>query len=236
MDKILLQRSGLHKLTRNNTHLTDNVTCGSEITFQEFLHDILKAAFKGKQLNIHLAPVMSLCNPCNVTPFTLVKQESFSADVEFALKEIGVAADELKVIQDALLDHRIEATVPGIIYTVLKAESRRTQCKHTQLTAAERLWISFQIQGYIRDDIPLPPEFINSDENVEPEFLIELILKTRKESPLTAEESKEQRHRYLVNAYNKIDKKTIEGIQDVYKQDFVIFDYSFDIPSNEERV
>ena len=68
-------------------------------------------------------------------------------------------------------------------------------------------------------------------KNIVPEVFTDFILKTIKESPLTADESKEQRNRYLVNAFNKIDKKTIEGVQEVYKQDFVIFDYSFEPPS-----
>ena len=133
LDKIFLQRRGLRKLTRNNMHYTDNVTCGPEITFQEFLHDILKAAFEGKQLNRHWAPIMSLCNPCNVTPFTLVKQESFSADVEFALKEIGVAANVVKVIQDAIkLTCHMSLVVRKPVFGVSDQVRHKPDCTATE--------------------------------------------------------------------------------------------------------
>ena len=121
-----------------------------------------------------------------------MKQESFSTDVEFVLQEIRIASDEFEVIHDALHDHRIEATVPGIIQTVL---SRKPQCK-TKLDVARELWLSFQIQGYIKDDISFPDKFINSDESVNREFLTDLIMNTIRENALTTEESKQQRHRY----------------------------------------
>ena len=207
----------------------EGVTCGNEQTFEKFLQEISKSAYKGKTLNMHWAPIISLCDPCNVSPFALVKQESFTTDVEYVLKEIGIAADELEVIRDALHDHRVEATVPGIVHTIM---SMKLICKK-QMDVANDIWLSLQIQGYIKDDIPFPYEFINSKENANQDYLTDLILNTIKENPLTTEESKVQRHRYLVNAYKSINGKTLEDIQNIYKQDFIIFDYSFEPPSNK---
>ena len=226
VDKVLLQRFGSGKLKRNNLHSA----CGSEITFQEFLSAILKTTFEGKPLNRHWAPIISLCNPCSVTPFALVKQETFSTDVEFVLHEIGVTADELKVLHDALHGNRIQTTVTGIVYTALKSKPKSEACTPTTLDVAESIWQSFQIQGYIRSDFPLPVEFIPSVEDIRPKFLTDLILKTINENPLTVEESKQQRRQYLVDAYNEIDKKIIEDIQRVYRQDFILFDYPLDPP------
>ena len=225
VDKILLP-------SQSSKSLYEGAICGNEINFDKFLQDISKAAHEGKTVNHHWAPIMSLCDPCNVTPYALVKQESFSTDVEFVLQEIRIASDEFEVIHDALHDHRIEATVPGIIQTVL---FKKPKCK-TKLDVAMELWLSFQIQGYIRDDIPFPDKSMNLDESVKWEFLTDLVLNTIKENALTTEESKQQRHRYLVNAYKSIDKKTLEDIQNVFKQDFIVFDYSFEPPSNRAKV
>ena len=235
VDKIFLPadptRAG--KIVRRQRDVTDNVVCGTDITFQEFLNEILKTAYEKKSLNRHWAPIISLCDPCNVNIFALVKQESFSSDVEFALKEIEIATDEFEAIHDALHDHRIESTVPGIVYTVLKPTSGKKSCK-TKTDVAKGIWISFQIQGYLRDNIPFPADIIDSDKQIDPKFLTDLILKTIKDNLLTTEESKKQRHRFLVNAYNNIDKKTIEGIQEIYKQDFAMFNYSIEPPSERE--
>ena len=141
------------KIIRRQRGIAENMACGNTITLQEFLNDILKTAYEGKSLNIHWAPIISLCDPCNVTPFTLVKQESFATDVEFALNEVGIASDEFEAIHDALHDHRIEATVPGIVHTILKSNTGKKSCK-TKNDLAKGIWTSFQIQGYIRDDIP----------------------------------------------------------------------------------
>ena len=232
VDKMFLpfapMRAG--EIIRWQHEIQNNAGCGTDITFKEFLNRILKAAYQRKSLNRHWAPIISLCDPCNITPFTLVKQESFSVDVEFALKEIGIATDEFEAIHDALHDHRTEATVTSLVYNTLNPSSWKKSCK-TKIDVAKRIWSSFQIQGYMRDDVPFPADIIDSDENIYPEFMTDLILKTIKENPLTTEESKEQRRRFLVSAYKNIDKKTIAGIQEVYKQDFVMFDYSFEPPS-----
>ena len=144
VDKILLPADRIESI--EGLEGLGNVMCESEITFKMFLQKILEAAYDRKFLDKHWAPIVSLCDPCNVTPYALVKQESFSTDVEFVLQEIRIASDEFEVIHGALHDHRIEATVPGIIQTVL---SRKPQCK-TKLDVARKLWLSFQIQGYIK--------------------------------------------------------------------------------------
>ena len=234
VDHILLPddptRTGPGKTIRNNLYFTETAICYTDITFQEFLREILTAVYAKKTLNRRWAPISSLCDPCKVSTFALVKEESFSTDVEFALQKIGIATDEFDVIHDALGDQRIETTVPGIVYTVLKTKSNIKPCK-TQMEIAKGIWLSFQIQGFIRANIPFPSELIDSEGIVEPEFLTDLIIKTSKAYPLTQEESKEQWHRFLANAYKNIDKKTVEGIQKVYRQDFVIFDYSLEPPS-----
>ena len=234
VDQILLPvdptRIGPGKTIKNNLYFTDNGICQTGITFQEFLHEILNAVYKKKTLNRGLAPITSLCDPCKVSPIALVKEESFSKDVDFILQKIGISSDEFDVLHDALTDHRDEFMVPAIVYTVLKSTSRIKPCK-TPIEIAKGIWASFQIQGLIRDGMPFPEELFGSEEPVEPGILSDLILETIKASPLNSEESKIQRHKFLANAYKNIDKKTIEGIQRIYKQDFVIFGYPFEPPS-----
>ena len=95
-----------------------NISCANDITFEEFLSDIIDGAREGKSLNRHWAPQFALCNPCEINVLSLVKQETFSADVEYVLKEVGVAKDEFDVIHDALHDHNIDVTIPGIVATI----------------------------------------------------------------------------------------------------------------------
>ena len=204
----------------------DELTCPESITFQEFLnHIIQKVLAEGKRVNDHWAPIFSLCNPCEINVLSLVKQESFSTDVEYTLREIGLAEEEYTVIHDALHDRRIESTITGIVQTVLTLTSTGRRCMNSVMIA-ERIWRSFQIQGYLRDDLPFPSDVIDSENKANSTmFLSEVILRTIKENPLTPDESIRQRRRALETAYEIISEKTIMHIQDIYKQDFELFGY-----------
>ena len=207
------------------------IKCVNNVTFPGFLNYIVENVAAGKALDLHWAPVVSLCDPCNVNIFALVKQESFSPDVEYILKELKIEEQEFQLIFDALHDRQIDATIPGIIKSVLKKRSRSKKCL-THIEVARRLWVSFQIQGYLRDDVPFPFDIVNTEEKADsPEFLINLTLNTIRKNPLTSIESKIQRSRALETAFKTIGEETIKGIQEVYRQDFILFDYSFEPPS-----
>ena len=87
-------------------------SCANDITFEEFLNDIIESVRKRKRLNAHWVPIDNLCHPCDVNAFAIVKLDTFTADVEYVLKEVGVADKEFEVIKDALHDHRLETSIP----------------------------------------------------------------------------------------------------------------------------
>ena len=96
-----------------------NDSCANDITFEEFLTDIIDNVRKGHKLDIHWTPIVNLCKPCSVHAFALIKQETFTTDVEYVLKEVGIANDEFKVIYNALHDNKIETTMHGIVATAI---------------------------------------------------------------------------------------------------------------------
>ena len=208
--------------------------CAKNVTFEEFLKYIVKNTFQGKSLNRHWAPISSLCDLCNKNVFAIVKQETFAADVEYTLKKVGVATEERKVIQDALLEYKVEITIPAVIEEVLTYGFQRIICK-TNLEIAMELWTTFQIQGYLRDDIPFPESVIASKNvTVSPDFLTDLVLRTIRENPLTPGQSAKQRQRALVKAYANVDKDTLDALKEIYGLDFILFNYSTEPPSGLE--
>ena len=234
IDKMFLplsypQAIGIVKRQRNIS--PGKFSCANDLTFQEFLQDAVETVRGGRTVNRHWAPIFSLCNPCEVDAFVLVKQESFSSDVEFALQEIGIAGGAFKAIHDALHDHRVDSTIPGIVATVMRFCKKAKKCM-SNIEIARRIWVSFQIQGYIKDSIAFPKNIIDTEKKANSgKFLTNLILTTIRQHPMTSEESKIQRRRALASAYDGVSDDVIDGLKDVYKQDFVLFDYSPDPPS-----
>ena len=216
---------------RQRTYQKRKSSCANDITFEEFLSDIVDSAGKGKSLDRHWTPTFSLCKPCDVNPLSIVKQETFSADVEYVLKEVRVTNDEFDVISEALHDHRIDATIPGIVATVTRTGKFVENCMN-RIEVARRIWVSFQIQGYIKEDIPFPTNTINSNEKAKnSDFLTNVILETIKKHPMLPNDAKLQRRRSLVRAFDGLSKDILDKVQQLYKQDFILFNYSFEPPS-----
>ena len=217
--------------------LTDNTkitVCPNDVTFEQFVRWVINKAKSGETLNRHWAPIYSLCRPCDVKSWMLVKLETFSKDVEYALRELGVETDKLASITDALHAHRIDTTIPGIVSTVLSQKAKVRECFGT-LGVEERLWQAFKIQGFLKENVPFPKtvfQNLTSRSNVKNyDKFNDIILKAIRQHPLTSEESKQQRKRAVVDAYSTFSQETIRGIQEVYYVDFMLYNYSFVPPS-----
>ena len=213
------------------------IKCPTDITFDDFLRYVVKAATKNKTLNPHWAPIFSLCLPCEVNQYRLVKQESFSRDVECIMKELNIEPSKYNMMIDALHDHRIEATLPGIVKTVYFRQKSRKDFLSCigWVGVAKRIWKSFQIQGYIDENINFPVEkFVSEEQYANGTYLTELILETTKRRPLTKKNSKMQRRQALVSAYRTVSEETISDIKYIYQEDFLLYGYD-DNPPTADR-
>ena len=191
-----------------------NSSCANDITFEEFLKDIMLSVGNGQELDVHWAPIENICHPCdNVNSFALVKLETFTADVEYVLKEVGIADNEFEVISDALHEHRLESSTLGLVKEVINFNV--TQCMDG-IEVASRIWKSFQIQGHIHDDIPFPIKTIDTSEKARnPEYLTKVILETIKKHPMSHNEAKLQRRRALVKAFGGVGKDILDKVKEL---------------------
>ena len=220
-EAIIRQRTG-----RNNN------LCPDDVTFQEFLDFTIHRTTRGFKLNRHWAPIYSLCRPCDVNAYFLVKQESFSDDVEQALKAFNVPDEKLDAIISALHEHRVETSVPGIIRTVIARNNKknRTICDLGQ-RLIEKMWTSFKIQGYLKRTVEFPSTlFTNKNHFYNASYVTDVFLNAINRNKMTSLEMKTQRHKALVNAYGKIRSETLQQIKDIYKLDFKLFNYPTIVP------
>ena len=235
IDKIFLSlfpNEVIQVINNQRNNVRNGSICARDATFPDFVKNILKNVFSGKRINKHWAPITSICDPCKADILAIAKQETFSADVEFILNKVGVANDELEIIQDALHKHKVEATLPGYISEVLTHGSKRKTCK-TNVDVAKDIWSALKIPGYLREDVAFPVRLAKSEHSlVTPERLTRLVFKAIRNNPLTSEQRQRQRRTALVTAYENVDKNTIEGLKQVYKKDFALFDYSTEPPRN----
>ncbi|KAL4234145.1 hypothetical protein ACF0H5_005798 [Mactra antiquata] len=150
----------------------------------------------------------------------------------FILKSFGVEKDKLDIIKSALHDKRILYTIPGIIKTAYKKLRKGDRALPASLLA-NKLWTSFQIQGYIPDTVNLPLSLFSSEEEyADVNYFIKVVMHTTEEHKLSSDEAKQQRRKAFVNAYREINTNTIDMIREIYKADIEMFDYE-DYPPDE---
>ncbi|XP_052787862.1 carbohydrate sulfotransferase 10-like [Mya arenaria] len=216
------------------TNKTDMI-CPQAVSFEDFLQWILRDASQGKTLNRHWAPILSLCKPCDVVPISIVHQETFAKDLKFTLQQMKVNNDKYEFIMSSLQGNRVETELPGVIETVYSKVKKLVKNNCLNWTdLARRTWSAFQIQGFITNEVNFPSERFKN--LTDPYFVVkvsEIILSEIHKHPMSKEDTHNQRNMALQAAYSDVSEETVVGIQQLYKEDFLLFGYSF-VPPNKE--
>jgi len=209
----------------------DNNVCANDVTFQQFLDSIIRTAKSRGRMDLHWAPIGIICQPCVIDNYMLIKQETFTEDIEAFLKSINVTGSMYDNIKAIMTSKRIESTIPGIVQVVHDHARKIKDCL-SDVQLLNKLWVSFQIQGYISEDRKFPSEKFNHMVDKESvAYFSDFMVREAKESNLTRTQSKAQRNDYLVRAYKDISFGTIEEIKKIYRSDFLLFDYSMTPPA-----
>ncbi|KAH3793069.1 hypothetical protein DPMN_146572 [Dreissena polymorpha] len=206
----------------------------TDVSFQEFLQWILNEAKAGKSLDRHWAPIYSICGSCEVNAQYIAKQETFANDIGVLLKKLNVSSEKYNFIMHTLEGKRIQSSLPGIVATILERSSGAeiSRCM-PWLEVTRRIWRSFQIQGFIREDRGYPQGTFESIRNSsDPSLVSDIILAEIFKYTLSSEERKIQRENAFRKAYDGVSKDVVDVIKDLYSVDFSIYGYS-NIPPNE---
>ncbi|XP_052797981.1 uncharacterized protein LOC128230038 [Mya arenaria] len=228
MDRLRLQ--GM--IVKRNVTLKISPICANNATFEDFLKFIIGQVKLNKHLESHWAPISHLCRPCKLNTFKIVKQESFSPDVEHTLNSVGINLTDIDWLHRSLYENRVENSIPGIV-AVLESRLHNIQTKMcmSDQEAAARLWKSFQIQGYISDILEVPVAFKSAKFKFSKEVVTIEVLSAIKKKPLSNVLSKQQRRKHLKEAYRGVSETTLTAIRNIYTLDFILFGYSFELPN-----
>ena len=221
VDKIYLPGFlGLSKII--NKH--NKKHCNQSVSFGEFLDYILNENLQDP----HWKPISDLCGSCTVPYNVISKQESFNKDVRFILDKLSISGHlKQNFIQNLKAKHT-ENSIKEI--TKVMISFAKTDPCITFQQFCQRLWKSFQIQGYISDLVSFPAnkfKHLNFD-NVT--IIVRKFLKGTKKIVMNDVMRKLQRQKNLSKAYRGISQKTLDILKKVYKNDFDIYGYSNELP------
>lgn len=229
VDKIFL----LNKL-RYPRQISENngkspVSCGYNVTFQEFVDYVISRAENGSKINRHWSPIYLLCRPCDVRYDVVAKIESFTKDMKYILNHSDVSDYVKDVLLDILQD---KTNIDGLLDTYMRQwKTHKEKCPSIK-DYLIKLWKALQFQGEISFDLSFPTAEFPSLQKTTPNImnvtkdLQQCVTKNR----LTREKRRIQRREVLVNAYSTIRNSTITQIQGLFKLDFLLFRYDLSPP------
>ncbi|GFN78281.1 carbohydrate sulfotransferase [Plakobranchus ocellatus] len=200
--------------TQRQGATSEEIECGSDASFLEFVQYVLWAERTGKTRNIHFLPMHDLCAVCDRHYDFIGHIETMKEDLSFILNSAGVRSN---LNQNITLD----------IYRRIKhifQESRKTMKSCLGVwPMMKRVWWTFQVRGYIADTIPLPA----SRQEVEIaswEKLASWIERARLQT-LSLGSRSAQKRTFMVNMFKQVPLNIRLQFAATYTRDFQLFQY-----------
>ena len=223
IDKLYLPSNIAADIAKKN-----NITCGKDVIFENVLLYVVNRVLAGYDLNPHWKLAYTSCMPCDVPYGIISKQETYSQDVKYILSKTNTSEETRNMLLSYLYERHTNNSITEVTKVMLRHMSPQKTQKSMCITSVDffyRLWISFQIQGYIQKSVPFPRHRFSKLRLSPHNKIVNLYLEGSAMYYMTHKESQKQRRFYLKAAYSNIKKSTIELIQKAFALDFKIFDY-----------
>ncbi|OWF37133.1 carbohydrate sulfotransferase 10-like [Mizuhopecten yessoensis] len=232
IDKVFLAGRKLEEnQDTSNAYIINDLVCGYNTTFADFLDVITKNALNGGKINQHLAPVYLLCSACNIKYQAVSHAETLTADTEYIVDKLQVSDSEKRSLKQMFHREEINKTLRGLLASEVRPLRLPKEICPDQLAYLYKLWQSLQIQGYLHIQSTFPWDFFENENNFEESSIVKLILDTMARRPLSNKDRKLQRRDALVSAYKNVGKETIKRIQKMFMMDFRLFGYDINPPT-----
>lgn len=208
-------------------------SCGYDVTFPEFLDHVITTAYGGYPINRHWAPVYLLCHACDVKYDVVSKMDTLSNDMESILDYTNVSYSTRSSLINIIHRKYENKTAISLINVYIKSWNQYKKLCPDFLEYLSKIWKSFKIQGKLRIDLLFPKrkfaKAIKGEININE--VIAIFLEYMTKYKMTSGERKLQRRRALVKAFSTVSEETITKIQELYKLDFMLFQYDTSPPT-----
>ncbi|GFN99719.1 carbohydrate sulfotransferase [Plakobranchus ocellatus] len=200
--------------------------CGMDVTFQEFI------LFALKSYESDYDPYYRLCDPCQLKPTYIIREETKVEDTRFVLQHFNLAwvVSSPNFTQDEYLRY-INNTVTEAVS--LFKDAHKTKCASGG-DLGKRLWSALEVMGMI-------PEGTTSAPYIDDQTKSASVIKIATNLFFAAEghgvDRTAQKRKHMVQAFQSLSQESLEAIKEKYGPDFRLFDYErsprdFNIPSH----
>ena len=129
----------------------DDIRCGSDVTFTEFLKYWVHAQETGVRKDPHFKPMHENCRICGFEYDYIVHLETIKDDLSYIFQEVGTKFHNPYISQtEVALDDKLD-----LIYTMDPWKFIKPNCV-SNCTLFNRVWTNFQFRGIISKDFQQP--------------------------------------------------------------------------------
>ena len=226
VDKLLFpnphywQAWGLPALNTPNSQDGEDLQCGENVTFPQFIDFVLDRLH---QFDTHVRPVSWECAPCYVDYDVIGRVETLTSDVMHLAGLLRLDMDRNLRGLDWEEEHAKDVIKEAVKNVFSKWTSEIRVCTSMD-TAAQRLWRVLQIQGIISQKAAYP--FTQTEGQVlslDASQMINTLLDAHEKSG--ARELEQQKNGAFLGAYKMVSTRQKDEIRRVYKADFEMFGY-----------
>ena len=195
--------------------------CLLNVTFQSFLTVITN----GGAQDPHWSPMHLHCSPCSVDFDYVGKMETFMADTEFILGQVGVNLSQLSPRKDSFVsDNDLLALQDLGRYNYRVAVKRGCTSKIYLCQVFRKIWITLQTRGFISNDAVYPfPE--RGCASVDEKSFLEKLVKAHSESGNRAQRMR-QRQEAMMEAYCRLPRWLLKKVEAYVHDDCAMFGYN----------
>ncbi|XP_012935612.1 uncharacterized protein LOC101845308 [Aplysia californica] len=121
--------------------------CAAYATFADFINYFIESETSGLHRNPHFIPIHDQCHLCQRNYTFLGHLETFREDLAHILKSVNVSVQIVPLEEKTILRKTAEVLTDGLKYVRMCTD---------KFTVMKSLWLSFQVRGYISEDMKLP--------------------------------------------------------------------------------
>ena len=207
----------------NETH-EDDVLCGHDISFAEFVKYIIYAHEQGDRLNAHFVTLHEPCDPCLIEYDYILKIETFKEDVMFLLNVLNESFGTEIKFSNFEQETAIDNAKQHIKLSFATRKKYGEKCNIPNLSFLFRTWRYLQMNGKISKmvDLPIKSEKDAFEMTVEnfTDIVSDVISRTENWTAV-----KMQRKEAFLQAYRSVDMLSLQKLQNIMEPDCRYFDY-----------
>lgn len=211
-------------IIREDTARGNEIMCGHDITFSEFVKYIVHEHEHGNRVNVHFVRLHERCDPCTIKLDYILKIETFKDDTLFLLNVFNESYRTNIKFSNFEQETAFDNARQHVKISFLTLKKYSETCNIPVLSFLFRTWRFLQMSGVIPKTAIFPVKTESSARNITEQDFQDIVSTVISQTDNWTE-VRLQRKEALLQAYRSVDREDLEKLSEMLEPDCRYFDY-----------